>query len=78
MSFSKEAAVGFFVMLGLVCVAYLTVKLGRMEVFHSEGYVLTASFNSVSCAPVRRSRSPASASGGSSPSGWMTNSPVLL
>ena len=39
MSFSKEAAVGFFVMLGLVCVAYLTVKLGRMEVFHSEGYV---------------------------------------
>ena len=23
----------FFVMLGLVCVAYLTVKLGRMEVF---------------------------------------------
>ena len=48
MSFSKEAAVGFFVMLGLVCVAYLTVKLGRMEVFHSEGYVLTASFNSVS------------------------------
>ena len=29
MSFSKEAAVGFFVMLGLVCVAYLTVKLGR-------------------------------------------------
>ena len=23
-------------------------KLGRMEVFHSEGYVLTASFNSVS------------------------------
>ena len=48
MSFSKEAAVGFFVMLGLVCVAYLTVKLGRMEVFHSEGYVLTASFKSVS------------------------------
>ncbi len=79
MSFSKEAAVGFFVMLGLVCVAYLTVKLGRMEVFHSEGYVLTASFNSVSgLRPVRRSRSPASASGGSSPSGWMTNSPVLL
>lgn len=80
MSFSKEAAVGFFVMLGLVCVAYLTVKLGRMEVFHSEGYVLTASFNSVSglrpgaeveIAGVR-------VRGGSSPSGWMTNSPVLL
>ena len=48
MSFSKEAAVGFFVMLGLVCVAYLTIKLGRMEVFNSDGYVVTASFNSVS------------------------------
>ena len=48
MSFSKEAAVGFFVMLGLVCIAYLTIKLGRMEVFGSQGYVVTASFNSVS------------------------------
>ena len=48
MSFSKEAAVGFFVMLGLVCVAYLTIKLGRMEVFNSDGYVVSASFNSVS------------------------------
>ena len=48
MSFTKEVAVGFFVMIGLVCVAYLTIKLGRMEVFNSQGYVLTASFNSVS------------------------------
>ena len=37
MSFTKEAAVGFFVMIGLVCVAYLTIKLGRMEVFNSQG-----------------------------------------
>ena len=48
MSFSKEAAVGFFVILGLACVAYLTVRLGRMDsVFSSDGYVLTASFSSV-------------------------------
>lgn len=47
MPFSREAAVGFFVMLGLVCVAYLTVKLGRMEVFNTEGYTLQASFSSV-------------------------------
>lgn len=47
MPFSKEAAVGFFVMLGLVCVAYLTVKLGRMDVFNAEGYTLQASFSSV-------------------------------
>ena len=48
MTFSKEAAVGFFVLVGLVCLAYLTVKLGRMEVFNSEGYTVYASFNSVS------------------------------
>ena len=48
MTFSKEAAVGFFVLVGLVCLAYLTVKLGRMEVFNSEGYPVYASFNSVS------------------------------
>ncbi|MEG1610647.1 MAG: outer membrane lipid asymmetry maintenance protein MlaD [Bilophila sp.] len=47
MPFSREAAVGFFVLLGLVCVAYLTVKLGRMEVFNAEGYTLQASFSSV-------------------------------
>lgn len=48
MSFSKEAAAGFFAMLGLICITYLTVKLGRMGVSHSEEYVLTASFSSVS------------------------------
>ncbi len=48
MTFSKEAAVGFFVLVGLVCLAYLTVKLGRMEVFNSEGYSVHASFSSVS------------------------------
>lgn len=48
MNVSKETAVGFFVLLGLVCVAYLTVKLGRMELFNSDGYTVTASFTSVS------------------------------
>lgn len=47
MSFAKETAVGFFVVLGLMCVAYLTVKLGRMEVFESGGYTVTARFTSV-------------------------------
>ena len=69
MSFPKEAAVGFFVMLGLVAVsAYLTVKLGRIEVCpFREDIVLTASFDpaSAACAPERRLRSPVSASGGS-------------
>lgn len=39
---------GFFVLLGLLCVGYLTIKLGRMELFNSSGYTVTASFASVS------------------------------
>lgn len=48
MTLSKETAVGFFVLFGLVCVAYLTIKLGRMELFNSDGYTVSASFASVS------------------------------
>ncbi len=29
----RETAVGIFVLLGLICVAYMTIKLGRMEFF---------------------------------------------
>lgn len=47
MTKGKEAAVGFFVLLGLLCVAYLTVKLGRMELASSEGYTVNARFTSV-------------------------------
>ncbi|MCH5276268.1 MAG: outer membrane lipid asymmetry maintenance protein MlaD [Desulfovibrionaceae bacterium] len=47
MRFAKESIVGVFVVLGLVCVAYLTIKLGRMEVFDSSGYTVTARFSSV-------------------------------
>lgn len=44
----KETLVGLFVLIGLICVAYLTVKLGRMELFNSDGYTLYARFASVS------------------------------
>lgn len=44
----RQTAVGIFVLLGLVCVAYLTIKLGRMELFETKGFELTARFNSVS------------------------------
>ena len=47
MTFAKESIVGVFVVLGLVCVSYLTIKLGRMEVFDSSGYTVTARFSSV-------------------------------
>lgn len=48
MTTAREIAVGLFVLLGLVCVAYLTIKLGRMEIIADTGYQLTARFNSVS------------------------------
>ena len=44
----KETAVGIFVCIGLLCVGYLTIKLGRMEVFSAEGYRVFARFSSVS------------------------------
>jgi phospholipid/cholesterol/gamma-HCH transport system substrate-binding protein len=44
----RETAVGVFVLLGLVCVAWLTVKLGKMEVFSSQGFELSARFDSAS------------------------------
>lgn len=46
---SIETSVGFFVLIGLLCVAYLTIKLGKME-WLGEGrcYYVTARFSSVS------------------------------
>lgn len=46
--YSMETIVGIFVFIGLICVGYLTIKLGKMEVIGSNNYVLYARFNSVS------------------------------
>lgn len=40
--------VGVFVLIGLVCVAYLTIKLGKMEWLGDNHYLLSARFDSVS------------------------------
>lgn len=40
--------VGIFVFIGLLCLSYMTVKLGKMEVFDNGGYTLTANFTSIS------------------------------
>ncbi len=48
MNTRREVVVGFFVLVGLLCTAYLTVKLGRMEVFGGDGYELQARFSSAS------------------------------
>ena len=46
--YSNELSVGVFVFLGLLCVAYLTLKLGNIELFETKGYTLTAKFNDIS------------------------------
>jgi len=48
MNLNKENAVGLFVAIGLLCTAYLTIKLGRMELVGDDGYTLNARFTSVS------------------------------
>lgn len=45
---SIEAAVGIFVILGMICVGYLTIKLGKMQVLGDNTYSLNARFESVS------------------------------
>jgi phospholipid/cholesterol/gamma-HCH transport system substrate-binding protein len=45
---SVETAVGVFVLIGLISVAYLTIKLGKMEWFGDDYYLLESRFNSVS------------------------------
>lgn len=44
--YSMELFVGVFVLVGLLCVGYLTVQLGKMELFSKSGYTLVAKFSS--------------------------------
>ena len=44
---SIETAVGLFFFIGLLCVGYLTIKLGKMEIISDEYYYLEAQFESV-------------------------------
>ncbi len=46
--YSIETAVGVFVVVGLICVGYMTVKLGKVSLFGEDTYPLTARFASVS------------------------------
>ena len=43
-----ETSVGIFVLIGLICIAYLTIKLGKMELMGNNYYSITAEFGSVS------------------------------
>jgi phospholipid/cholesterol/gamma-HCH transport system substrate-binding protein len=42
-----ELAVGVFVLLGLACLAYLAINLGKMEIY-GEGYNIYANFDNAS------------------------------
>ncbi|HDZ89086.1 MAG: outer membrane lipid asymmetry maintenance protein MlaD [Deltaproteobacteria bacterium] len=42
--FDLELAVGVFMILGIICLGYLSIKLGKMEVFGDDGYEIEAVF----------------------------------
>jgi phospholipid/cholesterol/gamma-HCH transport system substrate-binding protein len=42
-----EIIVGFFVLVGLACLGYLAIKLGKLEVLGNSGYTVYADFPSV-------------------------------
>lgn len=42
-----EIVVGFFVLVGIACLGYLAIKLGKLEVLGNQGYVVSADFPSV-------------------------------
>lgn len=42
-----EVLVGLFVLIGIAALAYLSIKLGKLEVLGSSGYTVTAEFDSV-------------------------------
>ena len=44
---SVELGVGIFVLIGLVCVGYLTIQLGQMKLLGDDHYFLNARFTSV-------------------------------
>ncbi len=43
-----ETIVGIFVLAGILCLAFLSIKLGKMEFFGGEFYRVSADFESVS------------------------------
>ena len=44
---SVEFGVGIFVIIGMICVGYLTVRLGKMQLLGDDHYFLAARFQSV-------------------------------
>ena len=49
-----EMIVGLFVLVGIACLGYLAIKLGKLEVFGASGYTVVADFPSVAGVKVGR------------------------
>ncbi len=45
--YAMETVVGIFVVIGLLCVGYMTVKLGKVDFLQSDTYSLVAKFTTV-------------------------------
>ena len=43
-----EMMVGTFMLIGILCLGYVSIKLGKMEIFGGDFYSVTARFDSVS------------------------------
>ena len=48
MKFKKETAVGLFVLVGLLAVAYMSIKLGNVQMFSDKFYLVRADFTDIS------------------------------
>ena len=46
-NYARDTFAGIFVIIGLLCVAYLTVKLGKMELTGGNDYTVYARFTSI-------------------------------
>lgn len=45
---TTEIIVGLFISVGILCMAYTSIKLGKVELFNNDYYPIKASFTSVS------------------------------
>ena len=46
--YAMETVVGVFVLIGIVCIGYMTIKLGKVTIFGDDDYRLFSKFTSVS------------------------------
>lgn len=45
--YTMETIVGIFVVFGLICVGYMTVKLGKIDLLSDDSYTIVANFTTV-------------------------------